>query len=147
MERSDFACRCIVCRRPVEEDGDKLCDRCAADIDLSGEHDGACRCGPCAVWDVAVRWTNGGPGRVWPVHFDEVRRVREKRQQSAVVSVEEHVLRRDAARLVVDVPGEESAFLLHALTTLASANAIRPGLTEAERAAWVRLCSARLEGV
>lgn len=40
---------CIVCGRQTEEEGDRLCARCALDVDVGGEHVTRCACGPCLV--------------------------------------------------------------------------------------------------
>lgn len=130
---------CEVCRRETAEGDDRFCGRCVSDYLLGESHHLECKCGPCAVHARIAR------AERYPSHLPEVMR---ERSRLAAESLTAYLARRDAprpARLVVDVPGEEAAGFLHAVTTMASRESVRPGLCETERAAWVRLCSARLE--
>ncbi len=134
--------RCVVCAAGwLEEHGDKLCRACALDVEESAGHGGSCACGRCAVLARAEVFGDA------PWMWQEARRADKRRPAENLVA---YLARRDAptpARLVVDVPPELAHQLHHAVTTIGARLVVEPGRHEVERAAAVRLTSARLEGV
>jgi hypothetical protein len=87
------AAQCIVCPTGrVEEEGDRLCPRCALDVDLGGEHITRCACGPCLVIERAR--SIGGDS---PWSWREVKAVRGGHHAPAL-SLADYLTRRDEAR-------------------------------------------------
>lgn len=93
---------CIVCRHPVEHEGDRLCPRCALDADVAGAHPARCRCGPCLVTAAAQR--EAGDRRVW--EWREVVAVRGEVGASAT-SLADYLARRDATTDAADGRGKD----------------------------------------
>lgn len=82
---------CVVCRADVEEEGDRVCARCAVDLDVAGAHPARCACGPCLVLKAAQAETRDGD--VW--RWREVVAVR-CGGHPAAASLGDYLARRDA---------------------------------------------------
>lgn len=82
---------CVVCRADVGEEGDRVCARCAVDLDLAGAHPARCACGPCLVLKSAQAETRDGD--VW--RWREVVAVR-RGEHPAAASLGDYLARRDA---------------------------------------------------